>query len=246
MNALVITRVAERQWHALDDDLVVGRGDALPRPDGRLFLSVDAWHDDVFARLADAMLAALPRPLYTVVDEADLDLRTRWVQAGLTTRRREWEYVMSSDENATVRPRPPGLTLLPPGTAEVEPLRRLDRTIRAEIEATTGWDQLPAAVLTRPLDPAHYVVAAERGTYVGLARLALLPRHTRIGLVAVRSDHRRRGVARALLTQILTATHERGVATVSADVHEANTAAIALFETAGARRTGSNLELVIR
>jgi hypothetical protein len=28
-------------------------------------------------------------------------------------------------------------------------------------------------------------------------------------------------------------------------VHEANTAAIALFEGAGARRTGSNLELVI-
>ena len=35
------------------------------------------------------------------------------------------------------------------------------------------------------------------------------------------------------------------IATVSADVHEANTAAIALFEAAGARRTGSNLELVI-
>ena len=48
MNTLVITRVAERQWHALDDDLVVGRGDASPRPDGRLFLSVDAWHDSVF------------------------------------------------------------------------------------------------------------------------------------------------------------------------------------------------------
>jgi hypothetical protein len=70
MNTLVITRVAERQWHALDDDLVVGRGDASPRPDGRLFLSIDAWHDDVFTHLAQAMLAALPRPLYTVVDEA--------------------------------------------------------------------------------------------------------------------------------------------------------------------------------
>ncbi|MER7002021.1 hypothetical protein ABT297_03105 [Dactylosporangium sp. NPDC000555] len=102
MDTLVITRVAERQWHALDDDLVVGRGDASPRPDGRLFLSIDAWHDDVFASLAEAMLA-----------------------------------------------------------------------------------------------------------------------------------------------EILAATHARGVETVAADVHEANTAAIALFETAGARRTGSNLELVI-
>lgn len=51
---------------------------------------------------------------------------------------------------------------------------------------------------------------------------------------------------RALLAEVLRATHERGVATVSAEVHEANTAAIALFEAAGARRNGSNLELVIR
>ncbi|MER7276230.1 GNAT family N-acetyltransferase [Dactylosporangium sp. NPDC000244] len=244
MHTLVITRVAERQWHALDDDLVVGRGDVSPRPDGRLFLSVDAWHDDVFARLAEAMLAALPRPLYTVVDEADAGLRTRWVQAGLTTRRREWEYVMPSGGPGAVPP--PGLTLLPVGTAELDPLRRLDRAVRAEIEATIGWDHMPAAVLSRPLDPAQYTVAAEPGGYVGLARLALLPRHTRIGLIAVRSGHRRRGIASALLAQILAATAARGVATVSADVHEANTAAIALFEAAGARRTGSNLELVIR
>ncbi|WP_433607208.1 GNAT family N-acetyltransferase [Dactylosporangium sp. CA-139114] len=244
MHTLVITRVAERQWHALDDDLVVGRGEASPRPDGRLFLSVDAWHDDVFARLAGAMLAALARPLFTVVDEADADLRTRWVRAGLTARRREWEYVLAAGGDGAV-PRP-GLTLLPVGTAELDPLRRLDRAIRAEIESTIGWDQMPAAVLSRPLDPAHYAVAAEPGAYVGLARLALLPRHTRIGLIAVRSAHRRRGIASALLAQILAATAARGVATVSADVHEANIAAVALFEAAGARRTGSNLELVIR
>jgi ribosomal protein S18 acetylase RimI-like enzyme len=243
MNTLVITRVAGRHWHALDDDLVVGRGDASRRPDGRLFLSIDAWHDDVFALLAEAMLAALPRPLYTVVDEANLDLRTRWVLAGLTSRRREWEYVMASGGDSAVPP--PGLTLLPIGTAELDPLRHLDRTIRAEIEATIGWDQMPAEVLSRPVDPSCHAVAAELGGYVGLARLALLPRHTRIGLIAVRSDHRRRGIAHALLAQILAATHARGVATVSADIHEANTAAIALFETAGARRTGSNLELVI-
>jgi GNAT superfamily N-acetyltransferase len=244
MNTLVITRVAERQWHALDDDLVVGRGDASPRPDGRLFLSIDAWHDSVFERLAGAILAALPRPLYTVVDEADLDLTARWRQAGLTTRRREWEYVMASDSLPV--PSPPGVTTLPIGTAELRPLRRLDRTIHAEIESSVGWDQMPAAVLSRPLDPARYMVAADSDAYVALARLAPLPKHTRIGLIAVRADHRRRGIARALLAEVRRATHERGVATVSAEVHEANTSAIALFEGAGARRQGSNLELVIR
>jgi GNAT superfamily N-acetyltransferase len=243
MNTLAITRVAERQWHALDDDLVVGRGDASARPDGRLFLSIDAWHDDVFAGLAEAMLTALPRPLYTVVDEADLDLRTLWVQAGLTARRREWEYLMSSGGDGP-GPRP-GLAILPIGTAELDPLRHLDRTIRAEIEATIGWDQMPAAVLSRSLDPAYYAVAAEHDVYVGLARVTLLPRHTRIGSIAVRSGHRRRGIAHALLAEVRAATCTRGVATVSADVHETNTAAIAFFEAAGARRAGSNLELVI-
>lgn len=38
-NAVMITRVADRQWHALNDDLVVGRGYAEHRPDGRLFAS---------------------------------------------------------------------------------------------------------------------------------------------------------------------------------------------------------------
>ncbi|WP_306205230.1 GNAT family N-acetyltransferase [Actinoplanes sp. RD1] len=243
MNTLVIVRVGERQWHALDDDLVVGRGEASPRPDGRLFLSVDAWRDPVFERLAEVMLAALPRPLYTVVDEADLGLIARWRQAGLTTRRREWEYVMAAG-TAPVPP-PPGVTLLPAGTAELRPLRRLDRALHAEIESSVGWDTMPAAVLSRPLDPARYVVAAESGAYVGFARLVPLPRQTRIGLLAVRAGHRRRGIARALLAEVLRTTRERGVATVSAEVHEANAAAIALVEAAGARRHGSNLELVL-
>ena len=66
--AIVITRVADRQWHALDDDLVVGRGDAEYRPDGRLFVSIAAWHEAAFDRLAEAMLAELPSPVHTVVD----------------------------------------------------------------------------------------------------------------------------------------------------------------------------------
>jgi hypothetical protein len=48
----------------------------------------------VFDRLADTMLADLPRPLYTVVDEADLDLMLQWERAGFAPRRREWEYVV--------------------------------------------------------------------------------------------------------------------------------------------------------
>jgi ribosomal protein S18 acetylase RimI-like enzyme len=253
-HAVAIVRISQRQWHALEDDLVVGRGEVSRRPDGRLFLSIDAWRDAVFARLADAMLADLPRPLSTVVDEADLDLILQWERAGFAPRRREWVYVMPTDPQITglgSAPPPPDVTILAVGEADLGLLRALDRTLRDEIEATAGWQEMPAEVVSGPdggrlpLDPATYAVAACSGQYAGLVRVAPLPRQPRIGLIAVRSDQRRRGIARALLAEVLASAHRRGIATASADVNQSNDAAIALFESLGARRTGSNLELVL-
>jgi ribosomal protein S18 acetylase RimI-like enzyme len=253
-HAVVITRVAERHWHAVGDERVVGRGEASRRPDGRIFLSVDAWHGAVFDQLVDVMLANLPKPLYTVVDEADLDLTANWRRAGFTIRRREWEYLVPTDPRVTrlgsVRP-PSGVTVLGVGEAERRPLRRLDRTIRDEIEATVGWQEMPAEVLAgphgaRPLDPSKYAVAVQAEQYVGLVRLAAVARQPRIGLIAVRADRRRLGIARALLAQVLGSLHRSGIAAASADVNESNQAAGALFEGVGARRASSNLELVLR
>lgn len=251
---VVVTQVSERHWHALGDDRVVGRAEASRRPDGRIFLSVDAWHDAVFDQLAEAMLADLPRPLYTVVDEDDLDLLCRWERIGFGPRRREWEYVVPTDPRITglgSTPAPPGVTTLAAGEALEAPLRMLDRVIRDEVEATVGWRNMPAEVLANPdgtalLEPARYAVAAQSGQYVGLVRVAPLPRRPRIGLIAVRADRRRRGIARALLAEVLGSAHRRGIASVSADVHQSNGAALALFEGVGARRAGSNLELVLR
>jgi ribosomal protein S18 acetylase RimI-like enzyme len=251
---VAVTRVAEQQWHALADDLVVGRGDVSIRPDGRTFLSIDAWHRPVFDRLAEAMLADLPRPLHTVADEADRDLTAGWERAGFTVRRREWEYVVPTDPQVTgldLGPRPPGVTILPAGEAEEGPLRELDRAVRAEVEAGTGWQSMPAEVLPRPygttvLYPSRYAVAVESGRYVGLVRVAPLTRQPRIGLIAVRAGHHRRGIARALLAHVLGSLHRAGTATASAEVDESNGAARALFDGIGARRTGSTLELVHR
>ncbi|MFI5891759.1 GNAT family N-acetyltransferase [Actinoplanes sp. NPDC051513] len=249
-HAVLISRVAADQWHALEDDLVVGRGEASRRADGRLFVSIDAWHGAAFDRLAAAMLAALPRPLHTVVDEADLDLTARWQRAGFTIRRREWEYAVPTDPGATGLDEalpPPGVTIVAFGRAEEAPLRALDRTIRDEVEAAAGWQDMPAEVLTRPvLDPSKYAVAAQSGHYVGLLRVATVTRLPRIGLIAVRADRRRRGIARALLAHALGALHHVGKETAAAEVTESNMAATALFEGIGARRAGSNLELVRR
>jgi ribosomal protein S18 acetylase RimI-like enzyme len=253
-HTIVITRVSERQWHALEDDQVVGRGDASHRPDGRIFLGIDSWHGSVFDQLAAAMLADLPRPLYTVVDEADLDLTTSWERAGFAARRREWEYVVPTDPQVTGLasvPLPAGVTIVAAGAAQEGPLRTLDRTIRDEVEAAVGWQAMPAEVLSRPdgitlQDASKYVVAAESDRYVGLVRIGPRIRQPRIGLIAVRASQHRRGIARALLAHVLGSLHDSGVKTASADVNEANAAATALFEGLGAGRTSSNLELVRR
>ena len=251
-NAVMITRVADGQWHALDDDVVVGRGHAEHRPDGRLFVSIDAWHNAAFDLLAEAMVAELPAPLYTVVDEADVELTAGWRRAGFTIRRREWEYVVSTDPRVTgldeVLP-PPGVTIVPAGQADEGLLRAVDRAIRDEVEATVGWQSMPAEVVPRPqgdtiVDPSKYAVAAVPGRYLGLIRVVRVKR-PRIGLVAVRAGEQRRGIARALLAHALGTLHRTGAPAAWAEVHESNRAASALFEgIGGARPMSSNLELV--
>lgn len=244
-HAVLISRVAPERWHALEDDLVVGRGEASRRPDGRLFVSIDAWSDAAFDELAAAMLADLPRPLHTVVDEADLDLTATWRRAGFTIRRREWEYAVPTLPGSALPP--PGVTIKAFGSASLAPLQALDRTIRDEVAAGPGWHDMPAEVVIRPaVDPSKYAVASEGGEYVGLLRVAMVTRLPRIGLIAVRADRQRRGIARALLAHTLGALHHIGKPTASAEVAESNVAAIALFEGFGARRTGSNLELILR
>jgi ribosomal protein S18 acetylase RimI-like enzyme len=246
MNSVMITRVSETQWQAVSDDRIVGHGDVSQRPDGRLFVSIDVWQDAVFDHLAAAMVADLPTPLHTLVGEADLDVRSRWEQAGFTTARREWEYVLPTT------PHPPtGVTILPGGQADEDQLRALDRAIREEVEATVGWHTMPAEVLPRPagttvLDPSKYAVAVRDGQYVGLIRLVPIRRRARIGLLAVRAAHHRRGIGRALLSHALTSLHTDGFTSAWAEVDESNTAATALFEHLGARRTTSTLELVRR
>lgn len=246
---VMVSRVAENQWHAVENDLVVGRGHASRRLDGRTFLSIDTWRGAVFDRLADAMLADQSAPLYTVVDETDRDLAASWERAGFTSWRREQEFVVPTDLRITSAPLPPGVVIATTGEVAEVPLRELDHAIRDEVRATVGWQTMPAEVLpwqggTTPIDPSKYTIAARDGQYVGLVRLATMTRQPRIGLIAVRAGEQRQGIARALLSWVLADLHHSGIETASAEVNETNVAAMALFKRIGARRTGSNLELV--
>jgi ribosomal protein S18 acetylase RimI-like enzyme len=243
----LITRVDELRWHAAEDDQVIGRGEASRRPDGRIFLSIDTWHGAVFDRLAAAMLAELAGPLHTLVDEADRDITSRWERAGLTIRRREREYLVATDPVVT-GPAPSGVTILPLGAPDERLLREVYEAIRAEVDAEMGWYTMPVEMPPRPdgapMDPSTYAVAAGADRYEGLVRVVRRRRHARIGLVAVRAGVRRRGIARAMLAEVLGALHRGGIETATADIDASHSAATALFEGIGARRVGGVVELV--
>ncbi|MEV5651095.1 GNAT family N-acetyltransferase [Nocardia sp. NPDC052254] len=251
----VVTRVSETRWQAVQHGLRIGSGDVSQRFDGRLFVSIDSWRADAFGPLAEAMLAGLPRPLYTVVDETDQDLTTCWERAGFTIRRRERECLVPTDPRVTglgaVVP-PSDTTILAAGAAAEGPLREVDRAIRHEVEATVGWQEMPAEILPRCaagdtlLDPSKYAVAVQSDRYVGLVRVVQVTRLPRIGLIAVRADQHRRGIGRALLAHALESLREHGIDRAAVEVNEANAAATALFTGVGAQRVNSNLELVLR
>lgn len=99
----VITRAAAAQWHAIEDGLTVGRGNTSRRPDGRLFISIDAWHDAVFDQLAAVMLAELAAPLYTVLDAEDSATAENWRRAGFVEGRRERHYLVPLEAKVSAR-----------------------------------------------------------------------------------------------------------------------------------------------
>ncbi|MFJ3877820.1 GNAT family N-acetyltransferase [Streptomyces sp. NPDC090077] len=252
MNTVMIDRVDETRWQAVEDGRVVGHGDVAQRADGRLFVSIDVWRDAAFERLAAAMLADLPGPLHTLVGETDHGQSSRWERAGFAPGRREWEYVLSTDPRETgLDPSdvPDGVRILPGAQADEGLLRALDRAVREEVGAGAGWRTMPAEVLPRPdgplpLDPSRCTVAVRDGAYVGLVRVVPVPRRARIGLVAVRAAEQRRGIGRALLAHALGSLHRAGTGSAWAEADASNTAAIALLERTGARRAGGNVELV--
>jgi len=151
------------------------------------------------------------------------------------------------DEEGGEKAAPAGVRVLPLGAPDHRLLREVLDDVRAEAGADAGGSGLPAEWLPCPTGtspvPATHAAAAGPDRYEGLVRVVRRRTHARIGLVAVRRDARRRGIARAMLVEVLGALHRDGVETASADVDAANTAATALFEGLGARSTSGVVEL---
>jgi len=253
---IVVVRVTEGvHWHALEDDVVVGKGYALHRPDGRVFVSADTWRDDVFEVVAEAMVGDLGGPVFTIVDEDDREHLGRWSALGFRDHRHEDEFLLPTDPAATgladAAP-PPGYTLVTADAVDEERLRDLDERLRGDVPGSDGWVSTPEDFRgqtydSRWFDPTTYLVAVHDdgdGAYAGLARVWRGRRVPRLGLVGVLPAHRRRGLARALLAAAFRPVHRRGIAQVSAEVDETNAASQALLRSIGATRTGGAVELV--
>ena len=249
--AVNVSRVSHTQWRATDDTRVLGQADATERPDGRIFISIDAWNDIAFDHLAAAMLTDLQGPLHTIVDESDSDLLVSWKRHGLVPRRRELEFRVPTSHQAVrdaLASPPAGITLVPFGMANEQQLDELDCRIRREVDAASGWHTMPVEVLPSPdrrtvIDPARYAIAERDNRYIGLLRVAGRPRQPRLGLLAIRAEEQGRGVGRILLAFALDSLRENGVEAATTEVDQTNEIAVRLLEGFGAQHTGTAREL---
>jgi ribosomal-protein-alanine N-acetyltransferase len=85
---------------------------------------------------------------------------------------------------------------------------------------------------------ARSILAEIEGKIVGYVLFWFLPQEVDIHNIAVRSEYRRRGIGRMLLTQVLAVAQSRGSARVTLEVRRSNTAAQRLYQSAGFVTTG--------
>jgi GNAT superfamily N-acetyltransferase len=249
---ITVTRVDPMRWVARRDGVDVGSLRALVRPDRVCSLYADAEAGDVRRALVAAAVDALPGDLHTEVDsQAAGPLST----LGFVVHRTETRYVLPVDPARTGlagAALPAGFTVLSAGAADLTRLAALDETLRQDVPGAAGWRNDPAEFARQTLDdpqfdPDTYVIAVDRaGGYAGLVRVWRRPVRSRLGLVAVVREHRRCGVARALLRMVFAVLHEQGEREATCEVDVTNVASNALLAGLGGRADGANVELVLR
>lgn len=250
---LVVVRVVPtRMWHALVDDEVAGKAHVVRRPDRRYFVAIDAWREEVFDALLDAVVHDLPHELSTIAAQADDAELARWIGRGFTERRRDDEYeIPLDDEDLLVLPVPAGYSLISAADADVDELRRLDDELRQTVPGIRGWLNDPDVFVEQTLHSALFrlkthLVAVEdsTGASVGLVRVAVARRWAKLAFVGVRPGHRRRGLGRAMLAAAFRPLRGDGATVVLAEADAADVPSQALLARFGARRTGGTYELV--
>jgi GNAT superfamily N-acetyltransferase len=237
------------------DGAAVGVLDAWVRPDDRCFVDVQG-PPAVQRALLDTAVAAMRRDLFAEADESEVD---RWTLLGFAPVRREGRFTVPVDPTVTGLPRdatPDGYAIVSADAVTPADLLELDNDLRQDVPGSRGWRAgarwfHEETYASPAYDPATYLVAVHVGTgaHVALVRVWWNPADwgeragPRLGLVAVRPDHRRRGLAAALLGRVFAVAHDRAAVDVPAEIDDSNGPMLALAGRVGARRVGTTVEL---
>jgi ribosomal protein S18 acetylase RimI-like enzyme len=184
--------------------------------------------------------------LYANVDENDISV---YVERGFVVHRRENHYLVPTGTVGNIQP-PNGLELVSADRVDMGRLRELDDELRQDVPGSDGWRWNAAdfrdEMASTDFDPSVYLVAVDRGAYVGIVRVWMGRTVPRLGFVGVSRPYRRRGVALALLSRAFGILASRDIPEVTTEIDESNTASRGLLEGLGARRVGGSVELILR
>ena len=226
----------------------------LVRPDGRcLVRCAGGWTLDAAAEAAQLAGRRRASAVAHVDERATVELAAL-TDAGFTVARREAHVVFEIEQAllALGEASPPdGVSITSAAHVDEERLRLLDDELRQDVPGSSGWRSTPEEFREHTFaDPAFdartYLVAVDSGTdeLVGLVRIWMNPEGPRLGMVAVKRKHRRRGIGSMLVAQALRAVHAAGAAEVRTEYDLTNSGSRVLFEGIGARRLRTVLELV--
>jgi predicted acetyltransferase len=224
------------------------------RPDGRLLVRPAAeWTPQ--AATAAAELATRRRvPALAHVDARATVQHAVLTAAGFVESRREAVVAISVEaalEALADAPLPADVRLRSAADVDEDRLRHLDDALRHDVPGTSGWRSTPEefrdhTFVDPDFDPRTYLVAIDRtsGEYVGLVRIWMGSQGSRLGMVGVRREQRRRGIASALIAKALRAVRSTGVGEVTMTYDLMNDASKAIAERLGGRLLSTNVELV--
>ncbi|MFD8565236.1 GNAT family N-acetyltransferase [Streptosporangium canum] len=236
-------------WIAREAGSEVGRASAFMLPNKACLVAFHECRAEAYAPLAASVAAHYRRPLHFVADETD-DL-SPLSSAGFLVDRREGVYVVPTAPTGVSVPL--GFSLVTADQVNERALRELDDELRQDVPGAEGWKWDEAGFRqetyeSSQYDPSVYLVAVDgsSGRYAGIARIWIRPRGPRLGMIAVTQPHRRRGLARAMLSQVFGILYERGHQEVTTEVDDTNVASRTLLDGFGARRVGEELWLVRR
>jgi len=229
-------------WVAWAGDSVVGALHPWRAPDGRLRLFFDRCRADAYAPL----VARVEGPCLATVAGDDAEAGTALTGLGFVAGRIELDYDLPVAAHDVAVPA--GYSLVSAADVPIEDVMALDCRLRDDVPGTDGW----IADLQWFIEENHgspyfdaeaYLVARAGDEYAGLVRVWNGPRPLpRLGLIGVLPEHRRHGLATAMLARALTVWAARGGTVVTAEVDQDNVPSQALMKRYDGRVTGSSIE----